>query len=327
MAKYLLGPILLLAAAFTWGLGNVLLSFVTQTVAADEAIFAVYAMSAVIIAPFYRPGAIKNFFNFSKQFILMTIYFMTSSLAFAYSDPNDVTAIFMLTIFITPMFARCILGTTFNMMRVTLTLFWSFSGIILLVQPPILLFRENVLTARNILGYGLAICALIARSLLTVYQNEEKVDEMAMTFWTPFGVCTIMGIKIAIGEPNWNFSLGPILIMVLIAALYQVGTFCSFMGWRMTDPMISALVYQSQIIFTFISYLFIDGFQNATILRVSGIFLVISSVCTYQYLENKETVEVEMGNAYKTLQDSNTLQPPEPVPFVLTGSLTFSSLR
>merc|ERR1719361_2628655 len=104
--NHLFGPFLLLIAALTWALGNVLFAFVVKFVSVDAALFSVYAVCTIIIAPFFRPGKIKVVRDFVKQWFLMVVYYVTSGIGFAYSDPNDVTAIFMLTIFLTPILAR-----------------------------------------------------------------------------------------------------------------------------------------------------------------------------------------------------------------------------
>jgi len=301
----LFGPFLLTMAALSWAVGNVLYHFISYYYPVTESMFGVYLLSAVVVAPFFRFGRIDDWKTASKQLFLMVIYHITSAIAYAWSNPNDVTAILTLSIFMTPILAYFMTGKQFYKLQLLLILLWSFTGIVCLVQPPILFFEETTFTRYNLFGYALAVVATLARSLLIIYQNQEKVDEMSMTFWTPTVVSVIFGSKSMFGDHNWDFSLEPVLLIVAIAILYQIGTFCSFAGWARTDPMISALVYQTQMVFTFL-FAVLVGVENDTgIVKVGGIILVLSSVCTYQIIDHWQTsaqIEHEI-KSYKLLED------------------------
>merc|ERR1719219_2889684 len=97
--------------------------------------FGVYLVSSVVIAPFFRFGKIKDWQNASKQLFTMVIYHITSAVAYAWSNPNDVTAILTLSIFMTPILAYFMTGKQFNKLQLILILLWSFTGIVCLVQP------------------------------------------------------------------------------------------------------------------------------------------------------------------------------------------------
>jgi len=292
-------------AAFSWAVGNVLYHFISYYYPVTESMFGVYLLSAVVVAPFFRFGRIDDWRTASKQLFLMVIYHITSAIAYAWSNPNDVTAILTLSIFMTPILAYFMTGKQFYKLQLLLILLWSFTGIVCLVQPPILFFEETTFTRYNLFGYCLATVATLARSLLIIYQNQEKVDEMSMTFWTPTVVSVIFGSKSMFGEHNWDFSLEPVLLIVAIAILYQIGTFCSFAGWARTDPMISALVYQTQMVFTFLFAVLVGVEEDTGIVKVGGIILVLSSVCTYQIIDHwraHKEAEVKI-KSYKLLDD------------------------
>jgi len=307
----LFGPFLLTMAALSWAVGNVLYHFISYYYPVTESMFGVYLLSAVVVAPFFRFGRIDDWKTASKQLFLMVIYHITSAIAYAWSNPNDVTAILTLSIFMTPILAYFMTGKQFYKLQLLLILLWSFTGIVCLVQPPILFFEETTFTRYNLFGYALAVVATLARSLLIIYQNQEKVDEMSMTFWTPTVVSVIFGSKSMFGDHNWDFSLEPVLLIVAIAVLYQIGTFCSFAGWARTDPMISALTYQTQMVFTFLFAVLVGVETDTGIVKIGGIILVLSSVCTYQLLDHwraHKEIEVKI-KSYKLLLDDEECDP------------------
>lgn len=300
----LFGPFLLVIASLTWAVGNVLYHFISYYYPVTESMFGVYFISSVVVLPFFRTGRIDNWKNATKQLFAMVVYHICSAIGYAWSNPNDITAILTLSIFCTPILAYIITGKKFRKLQLLLILLWSFSGIVCLVQPPILFFEETSFTRYNIIGYVLAAVATFARSVLIIFQNQEKVDEMSMTFYTPTAVSIIFGAKSAMGEHDYDFSFKPVILIVSIAVLYQIGTFCSFAGWARTDPMISALVYQTQVVFTFIFSVILGVENNTGILKICGIILVLSAVCTYQLLDHWQTAAaLEQELKYKLLQD------------------------
>jgi len=316
----LFGPLLLTTAALAWAIGNVLYHFISHYYPVTESMFGVYLLSAVVVAPFFRFGRIDDWRTASKQLFLMVIYHITSAIAYAWSNPNDVTAVLTLSIFMTPILAYFMTGKQFHKLQLLLILLWSFTGIVCLVQPPILFFEETTFTRYNLFGYALAVIATLARSLLIIYQNQEKVDEISMTFWTPTVVSVIFGSKSMFGDHNWDFSLEPVLLIVAIAILYQIGTFCSFAGWARTDPMISALVYQTQMVFTFLFAGLVGVEKDTGIVKVVGVILVLSSVCTYQLLDHwraQKEFEVKI-KSYKLLVDEEC----DPASVLATKSIT-----
>jgi len=283
---FLFGPFLLLIASLTWGLGNVLYNFLSADYPISESLFGVYLVSAVVILPFFRFGRIDNWNHAIKQLSAMTTYDITSVLAYGLSNPNDITAILALSIFFTPVLSYIIQGKQFYKIQLILIVIWSFVGMLFLVQPPILFFEETTFTKYNLLGYALAVVATFARSLLIILQNKERVDEMSMTFLCPVAVSILTGTKSFITKPQWDFSMEPMIIICVVGILYPVGTFCSFAGWAITDPMLSALVYQTQLVFTYIFTVLFQVETNTGYLKILGVFLVLSSVCTYQMLDN-----------------------------------------
>ena len=69
--------------------------------------------------------------------------------------------------------------------------------------------------------------------------------------------------------------------------------------------MISALVYQTQMVFPFLFAVLVGVEKDTGIVKVAGIILVLSSVCTYQLLDHwraHKEAEVKI-KSYKLLDD------------------------
>lgn len=299
MASFL-GVIYLLLASLLWAAGNVAISIMCPLyVDATKVNFYVFFIWSLLSFPFFQPGKIKDRKKFLVQIALNVVYQCLATCVYAFANPNDCIAIISMSIFFTPFISYLLLNQRFNLFSLGTILLYSFSGVLLLIQPPFL-NPDHEITIRNMIGYAMAFIVVFARSTLIVLQRAHSEDSASLTFWTGVAVSSIFIAPMIISDGFLVSSIYIAVSLVVISVFYVAGMHLSFVGWKMVDPTVSAMIYQSQIVFTYVLSLMAGIEKSIEIAKLVGIFIIVSGVIAFQYSQN--------NNTKKDLSDDETLK-------------------
>jgi len=309
MASFM-GVIYLLLASLLWAAGNIAISIICPLyVDATKVNFYVFFIWSLLSFPFFKPGKIKDQKKFLIQVALNVVYQCLATCVYAYANPNDCIAIISMSIFFTPFISYLLLNQRFNLFALGTILLYSFSGVLLLIQPPFLNPAHEI-TTRNMLGYGMAFIVVLARSTLIVLQRAHSEDSASLTFWTGVGVSSIFILPMIISDGFLLSSSYIAISLIVISVFYVGGMHLSFVGWKMVDPTVSAMLYQSQIVFTYVLSLMSGIEESIEIQKMVGIFIIVSGVIAYQYSQNnsgKKDLSDEEGLKIDAKEDTPLL--------------------
>merc|ERR1719499_68167 len=121
---------------------------------------------------------------------------------------------------------------------------------------------------------------------------------MSMTFWTPVTIAILFSGEALLSDDQISLTSLQTFGLIVIGVLYVAGTYMSFVGWSMTDPVISSMLYQTQVVFTLLFSILLGVATNVGILKFIGVLMVLSGVCAYQYLDS-----LESSTKFKDLDD------------------------
>merc|ERR550519_89568 len=178
-----MGVFYLLLASLLWASGNITISLICPAyIDVTKVNFYIFFFWSLMSLPFYRTGKIQNLKQFLLQHVLNTAYQSFATIAYAFANPNDCIAIISMSIFATPVLSYLMINQRFNVKVLVSILLYSFVGVLLLIQPPFLNPLHEI-TGRNMIGYGMAIIVIIARSTLIVLQSAHAEDSTSLTMW------------------------------------------------------------------------------------------------------------------------------------------------
>jgi len=280
------GPVLLFGATFFWALSNVLFSFASKSISTPVAIFWVYFIQTMYSLFLYSPG--KKDLTRAKLFPVfsMAFYLILSTAALGLANPADCLAIASIQIFITPVLSKIILNQQFQLQILLPSIIVCTTGMCLLVQPSFL-FKGEPMTFINYVGLLSEAVGVIGLSFLLCLQRITHQSEYELAFWSNAIVASVFLFSSIFQIVGQTYDLKSVAYLLACATSMFIGTVTSFAGWKHTVPVVSSMISQSNLAFTFLLSCFVGFETEVGLEKLCGLFLIFGSVLGYLLLTRK----------------------------------------
>jgi len=143
------------------------------------------------------------------------------------------------------------------------------------------------MTFINYVGLLSEAFGVIGLSFLLVFQRITHQSEYELAFWSNAIVASVFLFSSIFQIVGQTYDLKSSAYLLACATSMFIGTILSFAGWKHTVPVVSSMISQSNLAFTFLLSCFVGFETEVGLEKLLGLFLIFGSVVGYLMLTRK----------------------------------------
>jgi len=143
------------------------------------------------------------------------------------------------------------------------------------------------MTFTNYIGLLCEAVSVIGLSFLFCLQRITHQSEYELAFWSNAIVACVFLLSATFQIIGHTYIIKSSIYLIACATSMFIGTILSFSGWKHTVPVVSSMISQSNLAFTFLLSCVVGLETRVGLDKLIGLFLIFGSVVTYLMLTKK----------------------------------------